>query len=137
MAKHPLPKILLERIAQRFKVLGEPIRLEILNQLMVHDELNVMRLVELTGQRQANISKHLTLMAREGILERRKDGLNVYYRIADPTIQGICMLVCGRLKEENAMNQSIFKKLDIEDMIPEIPEDVAEIPDKPKKAMED
>ncbi len=133
MPKHPLPKILLERIAQRFKVLGEPIRLEILNQLMVHDELNVMRLVELTGQRQANISKHLTLMAREGILERRKDGLNVYYRIADPTIQGICMLVCGRLKEENAMNQSIFKTLDIEELMPDLPDEAAEISNKTRK----
>lgn len=124
MSKQPLPKPLLDRVAQRFKVLGEPLRLELLNQLMVHGELNVMRLVEITGQRQANISKHLTLMAREGILERRKDGLNVYYRIADPTIHGICMLVCGRLKEENTMSQSLFEELEEEEQRDENPSEL-------------
>ncbi|RMF60988.1 MAG: ArsR family transcriptional regulator [Calditrichaeota bacterium] len=115
MANHPLPKSLLDEVAQRFKVLAEPLRLEILNLLMTHEELNVMRLVELTGQRQANISKHLTLMAREGILQRRKDGLNVYYKIADPTIEDICSLVCDRLREEHKMRERLFKEFQDEE----------------------
>ena len=98
--KQIIPPFLLERVAQRFKILSEPLRLQILNLLMVHGELCVSELVEALGQNQANVSKHLNLMAKEGILSRRKEGLKIYYKIQDPSIQGICMLVCGRLKDE-------------------------------------
>jgi len=108
MSKQILPKPLLGRVAQRFKILSEPSRLELLNLLVVNEQMNVMQLVEATGQRQANVSKHLNLMAREGILTRKKEGLNVYYRVSDPTIHGICMIVCERLKEEMDIQQEAF-----------------------------
>jgi DNA-binding transcriptional ArsR family regulator len=92
---------MLEQAARRFKLLSEPVRLELLNQLQVRGEMNVQELVDATGHQQANVSKHLLLMAREGVLRRRKEGLNVYYGIEDPTISGLCMLVCGRLRQEN------------------------------------
>jgi ArsR family transcriptional regulator len=95
-----VPPEQLERAAQRFKILSEPVRLELLNQLQTTDEMTVSELVEATGHRQANVSKHLGLMAREGLLDRRKDGLYVFYRISDPTLSALCMLVCGRLREE-------------------------------------
>ena len=111
MASQLIPKELLERVAQRFKTLSEPIRLQLLDQMMVNgDEMSVMQLVEGTGQQQANVSKHLTLMAREGILVRRKEGQKVYYQINDPSIHGICTLVCGRLQEEVNSNQKIIEK---------------------------
>ena len=94
----PLPYI--EQVAQRFKLLSEPVRLALLNQLQVHGEMNVQQLVEATGQNQANVSKHLLLMAREGLLHRRKEGLNVYYSIKDPTIQSLCLLVCTQIRQE-------------------------------------
>ena len=100
-----LPELMLERVAQRFKVLSDPHRLQLLNQLMANGEMCVMDLMEATHQRQANVSKHLTSMAREGILQRRKQGLNVYYSISDPSIHGLCLLVCGRLREEAAVHQ--------------------------------
>ena len=103
MGNQLIPNLLLERVAQRFKVLSEPIRLQILNLLMVHGEMCVMRLVDLSGQHQANVSKHLNMMAREGILKRRKEGLKVYYKLDDPSIHGICMLVCGQLQEETTI----------------------------------
>ena len=90
----------MERVAQRFKVLSEPVRLMLLNQLQVHTEMAVQELVETTGQRQANVSKHLALMTREGLLNRRKDGLNVYYSIADPSLAQLCELVCTQLRTE-------------------------------------
>ena len=95
-----LPKAFIERVSRRFKLLSEPVRLELLNLLQLHGEMNVQDLVEGTGQSQANVSKHLLLMARTGILHRRKEGLNVYYSIKDPTIQSLCLLVCTQLRQE-------------------------------------
>ena len=100
MANHLIPKTLLESAAQRFKVLSEPVRLQILNHLHTSGEMNVQDLVAATGQQQANVSKHLRRMADAGLVVRRKDGLYAYYRIADPSLSGLCLLVCGRLQQE-------------------------------------
>ncbi len=100
MAEQLMPDAFIDKVAQRFKMLSEPIRLRILNQLQLHDEMNVQELVDAMQQRQATVSKHLALLTREGILSRRKEGLHVYYRLNDPSIAGMCMLVCARLKDE-------------------------------------
>ena len=100
MANKLVPSERLEEAANRFKLLSETVRLELLNQLQQHGEMTVSELVEATGHRQANVSKHLGMMAREGLLARRKEGLYVHYSINDPTISALCMLVCGRLREE-------------------------------------
>lgn len=97
-----VPKEHIEKAARRFKILSEPVRLELLNQLQSHGEMTVSELVEATDHRQANVSKHLGLMAREGLLDRRKEGLYVHYKISDPTLSALCMLVCGRIREEMA-----------------------------------
>ena len=103
MSTQLMSESLLEKIAQRFKALSDPLRLRLLNQLMLNGEMCVMDLVEATGQQQANVSKHLSVMSREGILHRRKQGLKVYYSIDDPSIHGLCLLVCGRLREEGVV----------------------------------
>ncbi len=111
MKKEVIPPVLLEKVATRFKLLSEPIRLQLLNILMSHGELCVTDLVELTGQTQANVSKHLNLLAREGILERRKEGLKVFYHIADPGIRQICEVMCDRIKEElNGLQKQLGEK---------------------------
>ena len=97
-----IPDKLIERAARRFKLLGEPTRLVLLTALQEHGELSVQELVEQTNQQQANVSKHLGMMAREGLVKRRKEGLFSYYSIADPTLSALCMLVCGQLKQEAA-----------------------------------
>ena len=79
-------------------------RLEILNLLQVHQEMHVQQIVEETGQSHANVSKHLRLMASVGLVERRKEGIYAYYRIADPSISGLCLLVCGQLQRQEALN---------------------------------
>ncbi len=108
MSKEAIPPVLLEKVATRFKLLSEPLRLQLINLLMSRGELCVTDLVELTGQTQANISKHLNLLAREGILERRKEGLKVFYRIADPSIQQICAVMCDRIRDElNALQKEL------------------------------
>lgn len=89
----------LELIAERFKALAEPMRLRILNALR-DGERTVSELVAITGAGQANVSKHLGLLHRHRIVGRRKDGLNVYYRITDPAIFEICELMCTSLENE-------------------------------------
>ncbi|MEM1043113.1 MAG: metalloregulator ArsR/SmtB family transcription factor [Bacteroidota bacterium] len=101
--KPPLvPDALVERAARRLKVLGHPVRLRLLNALRAHGELSVQELMDLTEQRQANASKHLGLLAREGIVRRRKEGINAFYSIADPSIAGIYLLISNRLNEKAA-----------------------------------
>ena len=101
IAPKPLPSGALELMAARFRILGEPMRLRLLDELR-GEEKTVTALVEATGAGQANVSKHLSLLADAGMVGRRKDGLNVYYFIVDESLFELCDLVCGRLQKEFA-----------------------------------
>jgi len=90
-----LPATLLAQLADRFKALAEPNRLAILSALHAGERC-VGELVTATGLGQANVSKHLDTLRRYGFVGRRKDGLNVYYRLADQDVFRICDLMCGR-----------------------------------------
>lgn len=81
-------------IARRFRLLGEPMRLRILQALKT-GEKPVSDIVTLLEGSQPNISKHLKALCQEGLIVRRRDGLNICYRIADPTIFKLCELVCN------------------------------------------
>ena len=89
-----LPAATLHRLADRFKALAEPNRLAILSALHA-GELSVGALVRETGLGQANVSKHLDLLRRHGFVERRKSGLNAFYRVADEEVFRICDIMCG------------------------------------------
>jgi ArsR family transcriptional regulator len=89
----------LDLIAERFRVLGDPLRLRLLHALGER-EVSVGELVEASGTSQANVSKHLRILLRAGLVERRKEGLLAYYRVADASIFQLCDLVCGRLSEQ-------------------------------------
>lgn len=89
----------IELIANRFRLLAEPMRLKILHTLG-QDELTVTELVEKTGASQANVSKHLAALLNAAVVARRKNGLNAHYRVADESIFNLCDVVCGRLKDE-------------------------------------
>jgi ArsR family transcriptional regulator len=84
----------LELIAARFRVLGEPMRLRMLHALE-QAEMSVTELVDATGAGQANVSKHLAIMLEAGLVARRKEGLNVLYRIADQSVFELCDAVCS------------------------------------------
>ena len=86
-------------VAERFKALAEPARLQILNCLR-GGELTVTELVEETEFGQANVSKHLQLLHTLGFVSRRKDGLYVYYALADKSVFQLCDVMCGRLEAE-------------------------------------
>ncbi|MBM3823806.1 MAG: helix-turn-helix transcriptional regulator [Verrucomicrobia bacterium] len=100
-APKSLPPGALELVAARFRLLAEPMRLRLLHELR-GGEKSVTALVEATGAGQANVSKHLSLLAGAGMVGRRKQGLNVHYFIADESLFELCDLVCGRLQEELA-----------------------------------
>jgi DNA-binding transcriptional ArsR family regulator len=84
-------------VAERFKALGEPARLHILRCLQ-DGELSVNELVEATGLGQANVSKHLQLLNSLGFVSRRKEGLFVYYALADKSVFRLCDIMCGRIE---------------------------------------
>jgi len=89
----------LEMVAERFKVLGEPTRLRILDALR-EGEKTVSALVEELGTSQANVSKHLGILRRHRMVSRRKEGVRSHYAISDPLIFQLCDLVCDRLETE-------------------------------------
>ena len=94
----PLNDQALEIVARRFAVLAEPMRLRLI-QALFDGEKNVTELVEATGGTQANVSRHLQTLIAAHVLDRRKEGLQVYYRICDPNIPKLCQLVCGGLEK--------------------------------------
>ena len=94
----PLPEALVELIAQRFRVLGEPMRIRLLDALR-DGPMTVNELTEALGTTQQNVSKHIGVLAQAGIVGREKDGNRVRCSIADPTIFELCALVCGGLRQ--------------------------------------
>ena len=99
MLPHPLPEDLVELIARRFRVLGEPMRIKLLDHLRER-EATVNELTVALGASQQNVSKHLTVLAEAGILGRRKDGNHVYYRIVDQGVFALCEEVCGSVRDQ-------------------------------------
>lgn len=99
MTTFTLTPELLELVAERFKALSEPARLRLLDALR-GGERTVSELMEGTGLGQANVSKHLQMLHALGFVERRKEGLYVYYRLASEEVFILCDIVCGRLAEE-------------------------------------
>jgi DNA-binding transcriptional ArsR family regulator len=87
------------QVAQYFSALAEPTRLRILNSLR-EQEQNVGELAEHCGCSQANVSRHLSTLAKHGLVAREARGTSVYYRIADPTIYALCDLVCGNVARQ-------------------------------------
>ncbi|MBN9121604.1 MAG: helix-turn-helix transcriptional regulator [Planctomycetes bacterium] len=89
----PTPDRDLDRMAAYFRMLADPSRLAILRSMIANGELSVGQAAAETGHSQANASKHLKVMAAAGVLSRRKDGLRVFYRLADPAVERVFRLV--------------------------------------------
>jgi DNA-binding transcriptional ArsR family regulator len=96
-----LPDALVELIAQRFRVIGEPMRIRLLDELR-DGPLTINELTEALGAGQQNVSKHVGVLAQAGIVGREKDGNRVRCHIADDSIFALCELVCGGLRSQVA-----------------------------------
>ena len=99
VSHHPLPDDLVELIAERFRALGEPTRIKLHDRLR-DGEATVLELTELLGTTQQNVSKHLGVLQRSGIVARRKQGNFAYYRIIDEGVYSLCEQVCGSLQQQ-------------------------------------
>ncbi len=87
----------IEEAAHLFAALAEPARLRII-QALLGEDLTVSELIEVTGYRQANASKHLSILLRAGLLRRSKEGTFVRYSVSDPFLKKLCSMVCGRME---------------------------------------
>ena len=96
---HPLPDDLVELIAERFRALSEPTRIKLLDQLR-DGEASVLELSGLIGTTPQNVSKHLGVLQRSGIVARRKQGNFAYYWIIDEGVYSLCEAVCCSLQQQ-------------------------------------
>jgi ArsR family transcriptional regulator len=86
-------------IARRFAILGEPLRVRLLDVLHERGEASVSELAEAVGAGHANVSKHLNLLLAERMVGRRRDGSRALYRITDPGLISLCEDVCAGVRQ--------------------------------------
>jgi len=105
---HPLPEPLIELIAQRFRLMGEPMRIKILDRL--RDGSGTVGVIASDlGATQQNVSKHLGALHEGRLISRSKEGNSVRYAIADETVFELCELVCGGLRTQLAELDAILE----------------------------
>jgi DNA-binding transcriptional ArsR family regulator len=97
--RHPLTEPLMELVAQRFRVLGEPMRLRLLDRLR-DGGATVGELQEALGASQQNVSKHLGILHAAGMVSRAKQGNRTVYAISDPGVFELCDQVCGGVRRQ-------------------------------------
>lgn len=90
---------LIPLVAARFKALSDPRRLALLSALQ-GGERTVTELAETTRRPQPNVSQHLASLTRAGLVDSRREGTRVFYRIADPYVLRICDAVCDSLESQ-------------------------------------
>ena len=96
---HPLPEPLIDLVAQRFRVLGEPMRIKLLDRRREGDASGG-ELQEALGASQQNVSKHLGILHAAGMVDRTKQGTHARYSISDPSVFELCDQVCGGIRRQ-------------------------------------
>jgi DNA-binding transcriptional ArsR family regulator len=108
---HPrLSPAAVDLIAARFRILGEPLRIRILQELQ-GGEKNVSELVEAVGSTQPNVSKHLRILQDAGIVGRRQDGNLVYCYVADESVLSLCDAVCSSIGDRLTREAKLVTEL--------------------------
>jgi DNA-binding transcriptional ArsR family regulator len=97
----------LQMVANRFKILSEPLRLQIL-QILQDGEKSVTELTDLIETSQPNVSKHLKILQTSGMVKRRQEGNTAFYAIADESIFTLCEVVCNSLETQLKSQAEIF-----------------------------
>lgn len=95
--KNLLTDEMIGAVAAKFRLLGEPARLKLLHRLE-GGECAVNELAVAIGSSQPNASRHLNALFDGGLLNRRRDGSNIYYSIADPIVIKLCATVCDSIR---------------------------------------
>lgn len=105
-----LDRAALEQVAEYFHLLSEPTRLCLMNALRDR-ELTVGELAEVAESTPANVSKHLSMLAKAGFVARRTQGTRAYYYVNDPDMYALCDLVCGQIAKRlssQTLSQAAF-----------------------------
>lgn len=97
-------------VASYFGLLSEPTRLRILHAIC-QSEQSVTAIVEATGATQTNVSRHLALLHRAGVVSRRRDGNVVYYAVADREFVSLCRSVCINMAARIESNAPLRREL--------------------------
>ena len=109
MGKSILSPELLVRVAERFRLLGDPQRLGLL-QALRGGESSVGELAEQLDTSIPNASKHLKQLAQAGVILRRQEGTSVFYGIADPAVFDLCDVVCGGLERAAKAEVKVLRR---------------------------
>ena len=112
MKKEGLSPEAIDLIASRFRILGEPLRIRILQALQA-GERSVGQLSELVGSTQPNVSKHLRILQESGLVGRRQEGNTVYCFIADPSVMDLCNIVCDSIEARLASQAEKVRRLGV------------------------
>lgn len=100
---------LLERIADRLKAMADPTRLRILHCLQ-SGERNVNDILQIVGSSQANVSKHLAVLKKAGLVNCRRSGTSVFYFIEDEDVFSICRICCDGLQRQVEADRATIEK---------------------------
>jgi ArsR family transcriptional regulator len=92
----------LDLAAKLFSILSAPMRLKILRSVC-DSEKNVSELLAEIETTQPNMSQHLSTLFKAGILGKRRDGVQIYYRVVDPRVIDLCHTVCAQVNSDDAV----------------------------------
>ncbi len=88
-----------ESVAELFSVLSTPIRLKIISAVC-QGEKNVSEMLAQIDTTQPNMSQHLSMLYRSGVLAKRREGTQVYYRLQSERVATLCRAVCTQVAIE-------------------------------------
>jgi DNA-binding transcriptional ArsR family regulator len=106
----PLSPAAVEMVASRFRVLGEPVRIRIIQELQGAKK-SISDLVAAIGSTQPNVSKHVRILEEAGIVARRHEGTTVFCSITDEGVLGVCDAVCASIGERLARDAVLVAEL--------------------------
>ena len=109
MSATPLSTRDLRRVAARFKVLAEPARLRVL-QCLQQGPQHVSALMDATGLRQANLSKHLQTLHAHALVGRTRTGRFIHYAISDPSVLALCDLMCRQMAATPSLSRPASRR---------------------------
>ena len=88
-----------EMAAEIFRVMSAPMRLKIISRLC-NGEKNVSELLSEIDTTQPNMSQHLNTLYKAGVLGRRREGVQIYYRIVNDRVVTLCRAICTQIAIE-------------------------------------
>ena len=95
-------ELTLESAAELFGVLSTPVRLQII-RVLCDGEQSVTHLLAQIEASQSNMSRHLHVLHQSGVLTRRRDGHQIFYRLADASRGLLCRLVCSQHEPDGSV----------------------------------